>query len=248
MIGQLIGQLVNDLFDCFNETVLCTISSNELKRSEIKPTFLLEKYERLEKCLRVTDNIKCVFRKTKNASLLLTIEDIGEDEVYWIRIAQLSVLRQEIDDLKRYKTVNKKCISKLTPLLNEAGILRIKSRVQESILPFNSANQITLHSLLVDKFRKHTSLFPQFNKFNSRHDQKTILDNSQSLKNYICYQQLCDLQRATLPTRPIIIRTSTGRENFNFKTVRKHRCRFCKAILCTYSMRISKNEIRIRCF
>ncbi|KAK9745141.1 Integrase zinc binding domain [Popillia japonica] len=102
--------------------------------------------------------------KTKSASLLLTTEEIDQAEVYWIKITQLSVFSQEIDNLKTYKTVHKKSsIIKLTPFVDEAGILRIKSRLQESLLPFDTVNPIIFpkHSVFVENliWKAHNRCF-----------------------------------------------------------------------------------------
>lgn len=147
----------NDSFSAFlNDETLCVLNVSEGKTINVsEPIFSLNNYERLEKCLRVTAYIMRIFRRNtnKSKSLHLTVDELLEAEIYWIKNEQ-HVFQQEIEDLRKNGTVDKKStIFKLTPVLDNDGLFRIKSRLQESELTYETANPVILpkNSIFAEK-------------------------------------------------------------------------------------------------
>ncbi|KAF2904069.1 hypothetical protein ILUMI_02103 [Ignelater luminosus] len=134
----------NDLSAQIDESVLCANIVSDSKTEILKPIFPLENYEHLEKCLRVTAYVKRAFR-VKNFPLALTSDELSDAEMYWIKFTHQVAFSREIEDLKTNNIVsNTSSIWNLTPFLDEAGMIRIRSRLQESDLPLETANPIIL--------------------------------------------------------------------------------------------------------
>lgn len=111
--------------------------------------FEFERWSTLEKAYKV---IGWVLRFVKKARKLqvssgpdLVVEDLSAAKEVFVKVLQARFFNVEIQSLKEGKSVSRSSkLSKLSPFLDQAGVLRIKGRLQLSELAFESKHPVIL--------------------------------------------------------------------------------------------------------
>ena len=80
-----------------------------------------------------------------NIGRALDPDEVKAAEQYWIQQTQLERFPREVEDLQKGKTVSKQSrLKKLTPFLDQDGIMRIGGRLQKSNLPYDAQHPVIL--------------------------------------------------------------------------------------------------------
>lgn len=127
------------------KTVLTTSTNRD------SMTMVFEKFSSWSRLVRAVANAKAIFRNNlKNRDKkkpVISVQDLQEAEHCIIRMDQMQHFSEEIIDLKEKKQVRKQSsITRLTPALDEEGMLRMNGRATKStMLSYQEVNPLVLH-------------------------------------------------------------------------------------------------------
>ncbi|XP_044582991.1 uncharacterized protein LOC123264009 [Cotesia glomerata] len=103
---------------------------------------------RLIRATVIFDRAVARFKKQSSSSLLtnpISLGDLEEARIYWIKHIQSAVFAQEIEMLKKGEQLSKNHpLIRLTPWLDPAGIMRVGGRLQNSSLNTDARHPIIL--------------------------------------------------------------------------------------------------------
>jgi len=157
MINQDITENHQDAL--LEEKVTLKSHAVQIQESSNQEKSLLFKYSSLFKLKRITAyckrfiyncKVKISERKTGN----LSSAELNEAMYLWIKIVQAEVFPEELDALKKGKSlkVNSRIVS-LNPFLDPTGVVRVGGRLRHAKIPFQQK-----HPVLLPKDHKFTSL------------------------------------------------------------------------------------------
>ena len=94
--------------------------------------------------LRFVRNLRCS-REKRVLELTLTVQEVREERVAFAKILQLQYFAVELQLLAAGKSLPKSSkLSRLSPYLDEVGLLRVRGRLQESELDFDAKHPVIL--------------------------------------------------------------------------------------------------------
>ena len=136
-----------------------------------------EKYEHVERAVRVVAYILRFTSKKKPSSLVITAQEYSNALLTIIRIDQKLHFPTEVKALKTSGTVpTNSSLKQLTPFLDNTGLLRVRSRLQNAMIPYQTKNPIILsprskltHMLVRQCHRVHLHGGTQLTLSNLRH-------------------------------------------------------------------------------
>jgi len=75
----------------------------------------------------------------------ITVQEYNQGVYFWIRIAQHSVFKDEVKQIKSFKPVPKNSVlASLDPLLDDTGLLRVGGRLQRAEISYGQKYSILL--------------------------------------------------------------------------------------------------------
>lgn len=119
---------------------------------------LVHRYSSWDRLLRITAQCRRAVARFKRTSTsfedTLSTGELEEARIYWVKATQCSYFQSELGILRRGKTLpTTNPLLKLTPFLDNNGLLRLGGRLQRSLLPTN-----TKHPLILPKDSPLTQL------------------------------------------------------------------------------------------
>ena len=111
---------------------------------------LVERYETLNKLLRVTARLFQAIRRFNRAdqadsSVVLLSEDVERARIFWIRATQRAYFETELKILEQGKPrPQSNSLLKLSPFLDSSGIMRLGGRLKHSQLEWSAKHPVLL--------------------------------------------------------------------------------------------------------
>ena len=147
------------------------------------PVFQFERWSTFQKAIRISVYVKKFIDKCKKLTSRsqVTVDELDEYEdvkVVLIKYVQNTSFKEEIELLRDGKAIPKKSrLYSLTPMLDNLGVLRIKGRLEQSDLCYESAHPIILpadrfsHLIAQDYHRvmKHAGLSTVMNAIRQKY-------------------------------------------------------------------------------
>ncbi|GJQ80266.1 hypothetical protein Trydic_g23837 [Trypoxylus dichotomus] len=136
-----------------NPADLLTRVISERKRVRgLEPILLLENFSNVNKLYPITvyvrrfaNYIRQPWKKVNSDICCVTVQELHDPEMYWIRHAQETEFAEEIKTLSSDNPLSSKSpILALKPLLDEDRILRLGMRLTEAELPYQTRHPIIL--------------------------------------------------------------------------------------------------------
>lgn len=151
---------------------------------------LLNRYNSFTMLARVSARIRTL--KKENKQRHLTLREIDDERMFWIRTEQSVSFSEEINSLKNGKELSSKSkLLQFNPFLDRNGVLRIGGRLKEALIDFDSKHQIIipknsiLSRLIINDAHKMTKHGGTQLTMTYTRTQYWIIDTRKAVRNQI---------------------------------------------------------------